>query len=214
MYNLIVGFTDGVVSADRLLEHTDDAMRHYIVPSDAVDISRLGNLPTLVMPELRDSSSPQVARIGDITDLALAGSSYRFRFVQNSAVPAITSGRIESASRLLDIGRGEFSRHHWAVKNVDLYRVLHESILNSPLEPKVFRLPSEIAAEQDLVAVMMPFDTGFDDVYATLRQAAAESRMRCERADDVWINHHVMDDVINLIWRAQVVIADLQLEKP
>ena len=214
MYNLIVGFTDGMASADRLLEYTDDAVRQYLAPSGAVDVSRLVSFPTLVMPELQDKRSPQVARVGDVADLTLAGRDYRFRFVPDPAVPAIASDRIEKVSRWLDIGDWEFNRHHWAVKNVDLYRVLHESVLGSALAPKVFRLPAEIPAERDLVAVMMPFDARFGSVYATLQQAAGEAGMRCYRADDIWVNNHIIDDVIDLIWRARVVIADLSSRNP
>lgn len=214
MYNLIIGFTDGVASEDRLLENTDDAVKQYMAPSGAVDVSRLVSFPTLVMPELQDKKSPQVARVGDIADLRFAGRDYRFRFVPDPAVPAIPSDRIEKAARWLEIGDWEFNRHHWAVKNVDLYRVLHESVLASALAPKVFRLPVEIPAERDLVAVMMPFDTRFDSVYQMLQQAAAEVGMRCQRADDIWVNNHIIDDIINLIWRARVVIADLSSRNP
>jgi len=214
MYNLIVGFTGGMVSGDRLLEYTDADVREYVAPSGLVDVSRLVSFPTLVMPELQDRQSPQVARVGDVTDLALTGRDYRFRFVPNPAVPAIASDRIERASRRLEIGDWEFKRHHWAVKNVDLYRVLQESILGSALEPRAFRLPVDIPAEQDLVAVMMPFDARFNDVYATLQRAVTESGMRCQRADEIWVNSHIVDDVIHLIWRARVVIADLSLRNP
>ena len=214
MYNLIVGFIDGEASATRVLEYTDDAVKHYVAPSGTVDISRLVNLPTLVMPELQDSRSRQVARVGHIENLTLAGRDYRFRFVPNTAGPAIASDRIDKASRSLQIGDWEFNRTHWAVKDVDLYRVLHESILDPTLAPQVFRLPVEVPTEQDLVAVMMPFDARFADVYVTLQQAVAESEMRYHRADDIWLNNHIMDDVINLIWRARVVIADLTSKNP
>ena len=214
MYNLIVGFIDGVVSGDRLLEHTDAAVQQYVAPSGAVNVSLLASFPTLVMPELQDSRSSQVARIGDVTNLVLAGRDYRFRFVPNPALPAIASARIERASRWLQIDDWEFNRHHWAIKNVDLYRVLQESILEPALAPTVFRLPVEIPSQQDLVAVMMPFDARFDNVYATLQQAATESGMRCQRADDIWVNNHIVDDIINLIWRARVVIADLSSKNP
>ena len=148
MYNLIVGFIDGNVPADRMFEHTEPAIRQwvtpYVTPPGAVDVSRLASLPTLVMPELQDRQSPQVARVGDIADLAFTGRDYRFGFRPNPTVHTIPSDRIERASRRLGIiDDFEFNRHHWAVKDVDLYRVLHESIL-SALAPKLFRLPLEI----------------------------------------------------------------------
>lgn len=214
MYNLLVGLIDGEALASRMLEYTEDAVRQYVAPSGAVDASRLINLPTLVMPELQDSRSRQVARVGHVEGLTLVGRDYRFRFVPNSAVPAIASDRIENVSRFLQIDDWEFNRTHWAVKNIDLYRVLHELVLDQALTPQVFRLPVEVATEQDLVAVMMPFDARFANVYATLQQAVAESGMRCYRADDIWLNNHIMDDVISLIWRARVVIADLSSKNP
>lgn len=214
MYNLIVGFINGEAFASRLLEHTGPAIREYVAPSGVVDVSRLVNLPTLIMPELQDGRSQQVARVGHIEDLALVGRDYRFRFVPSPTVPAIASHRIDEVSRLLQIDDWEFKRTHWAVKDVDIYRVLLDSILGTTLAPKVFRLPVEVPTEQDLVAVMMPFDARFDNVYGTLRQAVGESGMRCYRADDIWVNHHIMDDVINLIWRARIVIADMSSKNP
>jgi hypothetical protein len=214
MYNLLMGRFDGWAPADRVVEHTDPRILGYIAPNGAVDTSRLVNLPTLVMPELHDNGSPQVARVGQIQNLSLAGREYRFQFAPNSSIPAIASSRIAEASRTLQIDQWEFSRTHWAVKDVDLYRVLQESILGSNLAPQVFRLPIEVPIAQELVAIMMPFDARFIDVYATLQQAVAEAGLQSLRADDVWINNHIMDDVINLIWRARAVISDRSSKNP
>jgi hypothetical protein len=214
LFSLIVGFLDGQVSAERMLEYTDDTMRQYIAPAGAVDLSRLRNLPTLLMPELQDSSSPQIARIGTVEDLTVAGSTYRFRFVPNPGIPEIDTARIDDLAVALQIDRWEFNRHHWAVKDVDLYRIIHESILSPHMKPTVFRLPTSLPIEPDLVAVMMPFSADFEPVYASLSDAAKAARMRCLRADDIWVNDHIMDDVINLLWRARVVIADLTGKNP
>jgi hypothetical protein len=100
------------------------------------------------------------------------------------------------------------------VKDVDLYGVVHSSILTPGSGPKVFRLPTELSVEPDLVAVMMPFSGSFDGVYAALKEAVVAADMRCSRADDIWVNSHIIDDVINLIWRARVVIADLSGKNP
>jgi len=216
MYNLLIGRINGTLPANRMLEYTDGSVRGYVAPyGTTVDISRLVNLPTLLMPELQDTGSLQVARVGDIRDLTLVGSDYRFQFVPNPTVPAIASDRVAKASIPLQINAPtEFNRTHWAVKNVDLYRVVQESILDSMLAPQVFKLPIEVLTEQDLVAVMMPFDARFDNVYTTLQQAAAETGMRCNRADDIWINNHIMDDVIGLIWRARVIVIDMSSRNP
>jgi hypothetical protein len=58
---------------------------------------------------------------------------------------------------------------------------------------------------------MMPFAADFASVYISLQEAVAAAGMRCFRADDIWVNAH---DVINLLWRSRVVIADLSGKNP
>lgn len=214
MYNLLVGLTEGVADRSRVGEYTDDSVLAYVKPGGEIDIARLLHLPTLVMPEIGNSTSRQVARIGHIEDLTVSGKQYRFRFVANPDIPEIPSHRVEDMADRLQIARWEFSRTHWAVKEVDLYRVLQESITGAQLAPRVFRFPVEVTRDADLVAVMMPFDARFDAVYATLREAVDAAGLQCRRADDIWENDHIMDDVISLIWRARVVISDLSTKNP
>lgn len=207
MYNLLVGFPDGEAYPERVVEYTDDVIKAYIAPAGRVETSRLINLPTLVMPETR-SGERQVARVGHMESLALSGRSYRFRFAPNTGIPEIPLARVEAAAVHLGISEWEFRRTHWAVKDVDLYRVLHETVMDARSEPKVFRLPVDRPREPDLVAVMMPFAERFGPVYDTLRQAATDAGLNCYRADDIWENDPIMADVVSLIWRARVVIAD------
>lgn len=208
MYNLLIGRVDGLVAEDRLLELTDWSIRSYIAPGQVVDVSRLLNLPALKMPELQDQSSPQVARVGHISNLTHSGSQYRFQFIPNPDVPPIATEKIAAEAIRLGIDSREFNRTHWAVKDVDLYRILREEILTPIASPEVFRLPISLARDQGLVAVMMPFDGRFDSVYSALRQAVSDSGLQCNRADDIWIHDQIMDDVVNLIWRARLVISD------
>jgi hypothetical protein len=215
MFNLIMGYAAPTeMQAARMFEYTDDEVKKFIAPGGIVDTSKLGSLPTLVMPELQDSQSEQFAQVGHVEDLSLVGREWRYRFVRNPSVAPTPTNRIEAAARELRIGDWEFNRTHWAVKQVDLYRVLQVSSVAPQLAPQVFRLPTEVPTDPNLVAVMMPFDAGFASVYAALQGAAAEVGMTCLRADDIWLNHHIMEDIINLIWRAQVVVADLTGKNP
>jgi hypothetical protein len=209
LYNLIVGFLAGRASRERILEYTDDALSSWLAPNSELDLSRVRNLPTLLMPELGDSSSEQVARIGHVEDLSLDRGELRFRFVQSATMPGVGTEWIEQLAGELRIEAWEFNRTHWAVKEVDLYRVLQSATPPPSPGATAFRLPTELPTERDLVAVMMPFSGEFKDVYNALHQAATDVGMRCLRADDIWVNTHIMDDVINLLWRARVVIADL-----
>jgi hypothetical protein len=134
--------------------------------------------------------------------------------VPDLAFPRLGTADVHRLATELRIDDWEFNRTHWAVKDVDLYRVLHESVRAPLPSPTVFRLPTSVSPDPDLVAVMMPFSPGFSDVYEALKEVAAEAGMTCHRADDIWINEHIMDDVINLLWRARLVIADLSGKNP
>jgi len=209
MFNLIIGCLEGRVAADRVLEYTDSELKTWFESAGDLDVSRLAALPTLLMPETSDSRSEQLARIGHVENVTRAGRNWRFRFVDNPSIAPIDTARIENLATDLGIEEFEFRRTHWAVKNVDVYRVLAATQRPTSLEPTIFRLPTQLPVEDDLVAVMMPFAPQFDDVYDVLKLAVADAGMRCHRADDMWVNDHITDDIISLLWRARVVIADL-----
>jgi hypothetical protein len=162
------------------------------------------NLPALVMPETGDASSDQVAKIGRLDHVSASGGTVRYRLTTLRCLP---SEHVEPAATALGIDRFEFSRHHWAVKDADLYAVLFDRLLPTP-EPRVFTFPAA-PQESDLVAVMMPFSPGFDRIYAALQDAVATAGLRCQRADDIWDNDAVIDDIAALIWRSRVVISDV-----
>jgi hypothetical protein len=62
--------------------------------------------------------------------------------------------------------------------------------------------------ETTLVSAMMPFHPSFDAVYATLQRTAQTAGFRCQRADDIWENPLVIQDVVSLIDRSSLVICD------
>ena len=218
MYNLLIGLTRGEVGADRLLEYTVDEVRQYIAPAAGkargeVKVDRLLNLPTLLMPETGFDDEPQIARVGHVTNVNKSRYGYTFTFVPNPAIAPIPSPRIEAAAAALDITDWEFRRTHWAVKDVDLYRVLDQEIA-ARAKPKVFQFPTSEPFESDLVAVMMPFNAGFTPVYESMKAGVEAAGMRCLRADDIWERDHILDDILSLIWRARAVIADLSGKNP
>lgn len=221
MYNLIIGYSSHEVGSERMLEHTSEVVREYVAPATKgsnprgiLRTERLLNLPTLMMPETGFDELPQIARVGHVSDLAPSGQNYTFTFTPNPAIEPIPSALIEAAGPALGITNWEFHRTHWAVKDVDLYRVLDEHVISVRPKPKVFRFPTEQQRESDLVAVMMPFADGFQPVYEAIKSGVEAAGMRCLRADDIWERDHIMDDVLSLIWRARVVVADLSGKNP
>jgi hypothetical protein len=61
---------------------------------------------------------------------------------------------------------------------------------------------------------MMPFDASFNAVYAALQRTAESAGLRCRRADDIWENPAVIQDVVSLIDRSRVVICDCTGRNP
>jgi AbiJ-like protein len=79
--------------------------------------------------------------------------------------------------------------------------------------PDVFEIPNA-SVESNLVAVMMPFSMEFDAVYTAIQGGAAVAGLRCLRADDVWEESTIVQDIFNLIFRAHVVVVDFTGKNP
>jgi hypothetical protein len=112
----------------------------------------------------------------------------------------------------LDIGEFEFSRGHWAVKDVDLYQILCRMMQAPRFMPRVFELKDQY--DPTLISVMMPFSEGFDPVYEAIVDCASALKLECKRADDIWENEAVIQDIVDLIARSQVVICDCTGRNP
>lgn len=208
MYNLIMGAVNGTLPAERLLEGTDADLDALVRPGGTLDTARLLALPALSMPERGDTETPQVAQIGTVVSLARSGREYHFRFICDDTIPPIPSERIEAASAELGIGKYGFTRTRWTVKGADLYQVLiAKNIVGIP-KPTVFMLPS-LGAEPNRIAVMMPFSAEFAPVWETLKATASAGGWVCQRADDIWDDSVLVNDVVALIARSKVVICDL-----
>lgn len=79
--------------------------------------------------------------------------------------------------------------------------------------PYVFQVP-EGSIELDLVAVMMPFSLEFANVYKAIDAATRKCNLRCLRADDIWEDTTIVQDIFNLIFRAQIVVVDFTGKNP
>lgn len=211
MFNLIIGMTSGVAHESRLFEGTEESVKvQFRNASGQPDVSRLMALPTLLMPEVQpgSDSSHDVARIGRVTAMQRAGRDYSFTFEQHPHIPPIPVSRIVELSDRLGVSTPfGWTRTYWAVKEGELFEIAHEAVGPPKFEPTAFKFPSHLGRDHDLVAVMMPF-AGFDAVYEAIKGAAEDAGFRCLRADDIWESQHILDDILSLIWRAQVIVSD------
>lgn len=60
----------------------------------------------------------------------------------------------------------------------------------------------------------MPFDQQFTTAHEAFQEAVGDAEMRCQGADDIWKNEHILDSVLEPIWTARVVVSDLTDEDP
>jgi AbiJ N-terminal domain 5 len=77
------------------------------------------------------------------------------------------------------------------------------------VQPKVFDCKKQFVNNERQVALMMPFKSELDNVHNTIRIACNELEFTCVRADQVWDNPTVMQDVFDLIYTSKCVIVDL-----
>ena len=217
MYNLLVQFGTweggrGSVSMGRLFEHTDATLEDHFKDGDSAKLAELTQLPCLFMQE---GTGEELARTGTITKARHSGTDILIDYSFDLDVGPVPNKVVFANKRDFDIGRDfEFSRTHWAVKDVDLFRTLLR--LNQPLRqrPKVFSIPENESIEPLLASVMMPFDPGFSPVYHALRDAADDAGLRCRRADEIWENTAVIQDIVTLIDKSFVVVSDCTGRNP
>lgn len=79
--------------------------------------------------------------------------------------------------------------------------------------PSVFKAPAA-DVDQNLVSVMMPFEAAFDSVYATIKDAANDAGLECKRADDIWDDSTIIQDVFSLIFQSYIVVCEFTGRNP
>lgn len=73
--------------------------------------------------------------------------------------------------------------------------------------PSIFKIP-ELDPKSNLISVMMPFSADFDSVYEAIKSVSVENGFVCYRADDIWANSTIIQDIFDLIFCSKIVIID------
>ncbi len=79
--------------------------------------------------------------------------------------------------------------------------------------PSAFNVPAE-KPDPNLLSVMMPFTGSLSLVYDTIKAAASATGLKCLRADDIWDDSTVIQDVFSLIFRSYIVVCDFSGRNP
>ncbi len=77
--------------------------------------------------------------------------------------------------------------------------------------PKSILFSSKEKEEEDLCLVIIPFSKAFDGVYECIKMSLENDsvNMRCVRADEMNDTKSVMEDIIELVKKAHIIIADV-----
>jgi hypothetical protein len=218
VFNLIMqgapwGEGRGTVNLSRVFEYTDDGIAdRFRHAAGQPNLTPLTALPCLFMQE---GTGDQPAYVGSINRARLAGQIISIEYSIDQDIPPLQNETIYQQKSDFDILHDfEFSRNHWAVKDVDLFRLLLRIVRPRRRRPTVFSISDRERIEPQLISVMIPFDAGFRLVFRTLRSAVERAGLRCRRADEIWENPAITQDIVSLIDRSRVVICDCTGRNP
>ncbi|MBS1728941.1 MAG: hypothetical protein JST51_19655 [Armatimonadetes bacterium] len=79
--------------------------------------------------------------------------------------------------------------------------------------PGMFKEPKR-QPDSSLVSVMMDFRSEYKPVYEAIRTATTNCGYKCERADDIWNDSVIVQDIFELIFASKIVVVDFSSKNP
>ena len=218
MFNLLMfnaEWSSGRVTVPigRMFEYTDDHITSQFRDSgNNLLLDRLTSLPCLFCEE---GIEDETAYVGQINRARITGKDLSLEISFDTEVPSLKNRTLYTNRAELNMPHDfEFSRNHWAVKDVDIYRFLLRNIRPRRQRPTVFQISEHESIEPTLASAMMPFDAAFNPIYDSIREASDNIGLRCRRADDIWENAAIIQDVVSLIDRSRIIICDCTGRNP
>lgn len=206
LFNLIVGRSAEEVQFDLPSSRMyDDSM---------TDLDGVTTRPTIVMPE-HQNNRDQFGHFVSITRLSERGGDVYFRVVADPDMEPMPMAFF--LENFTDFDQGSDVR--WAFNKTCLkviegnpyelflrWQTRHKTNSNGSSLLK-FKSPARI--DHNLLSVMMPFKEMFDDVYTCIQEVGGQLSLDVKRADDIFSNQPVIDDVVALIDDASIIVCDL-----
>ena len=198
----------------RFLDQTHPEVIAQVCPNNEPDFEKLESLKTLFMPEISNRDAPQYGYVGSIRDVRIDGNEYTFTISFDHWVPPIPFDQIrDMATEFGTSGNFRLGTTHWAVKDNDLFEMLYRRNLRELPAGRAFEI-RKLPIIPRQIALMMPFDVRFNAVHEAIVSLASELNGVCQRADDVWNDDVVIQDIVDLIIQSKVVICDVTEKNP
>lgn len=218
MFHLLVSYqgwpdSGGTLSKSRVYIKEDDPVGCRLYSNGQLDVTKLREHPALLVTET-GGDGPQFAKVAHITNVTVGHTDVSIQYAIDNSILPISNSELEGHAVELRLGRFGLSHTCWSVCDVDLYKLLLQNQQKRAVSPKVFSLEAAYAQDENLVSVMMPFSAEFNPIYSTLQEATTSVGFSCVRADDIWEHHTIIQDVVNIIARAKVVLCDCSGKNP
>lgn len=201
------------MSMSRVHIREDDPVGNRFYTGGILDVAKIKECPALLVTET-GGDGPQFARVACITNVTLGPSDASIQYAVDNSIQPISNAELEGNSVELRLGRFGLSRTCWSVCDVNLYKFLLQNQQKRSISPKVFSLEAAYFQDESLVSIMMPFGAEFNPVYSALQQSITSIGFSCVRADDIWEHHTIIQDIVNIIARAKVVVCDCSGKNP
>ena len=195
----------GEIWSGRIFQHTEESILALVMPDGEINEKILKSFPALFMEE---GVNDQSAGLGWIEQVSIGARNTTFSFRIDPVFPRLTNSQVHEMAVDLNLSEYEFATNHWAVKDVNIYEVLYRRSLGAYPQPTVFNL-TDAPVQRNLVSFMMPFDPAMNGVYHAVRATLEASGYQCQRADDFWVNHTIIQDIVHLIETSRVIVSDL-----
>lgn len=180
------------------------------------DFENLARMPTIIVNE-GGPLSEDSANFARLSDFSLTAKEVEFHVQPSSkenSFPAELLDKFQTKHAL----SSAWNWHHtcWQFGSGNIYETLFRESRTATAEnqPKIFKVKSPSKIDPTLVACMMPFAPQFDDIYASIRAACLAGGLRSLRVDEIYGTKPIIDDVIDAIDDARVVICDLSGRNP
>jgi hypothetical protein len=187
--------------------------KRFLRPDGRLNVEAIISIPALLVAET-GSDDIQQARVAQITNIQQDDRTTVINYTIDPNIPPISNQKLEQHYSQSGSGNVIFSHTCWRVKDEDLYKIILSSMQRNPLQPSVFSISRTQANQSRFLSVMMPFSSDFNNVYAAIKNAAEQNGMTCARADNIWEEHTIIQDVVNLIVKANVIVCDCTGKNP
>lgn len=212
MFHLLMSFggwsdsgTD-TIGTSRIYINNTDSIGNRFFTNGELDISKISSIPALLVAET-DSESKQMAFVAYITNISMDPRNTTIQYVIDRTIDPISNADLEKHSDEIGISSFRFRHTHWEVKNTDLFKLLLKNRQQKNWNPTVFNIDNQLS-QDDLVSVMMPFQAEFNNTFDSIKQATTQVGLDCVRADNFWENQFIIQDIVDLISKAKIVICD------